>query len=103
MLLLYGGTIMIVLKLKKWGNSHGLILPKSILRKAHIDSENVAFEVSVNNKNEIILKSKKEEPKSLKELFQNFDYKKYWSDYEKENPGKSKEMDWGKSVGREVF
>lgn len=94
---------MLVLKLKKWGNSHGLILPKSILRKAHIDSENIAFEVSVNNKDEIILKSKKDEPKSLKELFQNFDYKKYWSDYEKENHGKSKEMDWGKPVGREVF
>ena len=50
-----------------------------------------------------ITESKKDEPKSLKELFQNFDYKKYWSDYEKENPGKSKEMDWGKPVGREVF
>ena len=68
LLLIMEVQIMLVLKLKKWGNSHGLILPKSILRKAHIDSENIAFEVSVNNKDEIILKSKKDEPKSLKEL-----------------------------------
>lgn len=39
---------------------------------------------------------------SLAQLFEDFDYKKYWSDWEKENPGKSKEIDWGKPVGKEM-
>lgn len=49
------------------------------------------------------ISTKQEKTKSLKELFKGFDYKKYWSDWEKENPGKSKEEDWGEPVGQEVF
>ena len=43
------------------------------------------------------------EPKSLKELFNGFDYKAYWKQWELENPGKSKEEDWGGPVGQEEF
>lgn len=39
--------------------------------------------------------------KGLNDLFKVFDYEKYWEEWEKENPGKSKEVDWGKPVGRE--
>lgn len=53
---------------------------------------------SMNDDKEIIQK-KKEKSKSLKELFKGFDYKKYW----KEHPKKSKEINWGGSVGREKF
>lgn len=91
------------IELKKWGNSQGLILPKAILKQANITSNKADFNVSVNKDHEIILKENKAEPKSLKELFKGFDYKKYWSNWEKKNPGKTKEMDWGKPVGREEF
>lgn len=53
-----------------------------------------------NSKQEIVLKRKKE-PDTLKELFEGFDYKKCWSDWEKEHPNKLKEFDLGKPVGRE--
>ena len=40
---------------------------------------------------------------SLAELFDGFDYEAYWKQWEKEHPGQSKEVDWGGSVGKEVF
>lgn len=89
-------------ELKQWGNSLAVRLPKTILSKAGINELPTKFDVTINKNNEIVLKKQKE-PESLKELFKGFDYKKYWSDWEKENPGKSKEEDWGGPVGREVF
>ncbi len=89
-------------ELKQWGNSLAVRLPKAVLSKAGIDSLPEEFDVKVNNKKEIIL-SKKKKPESLSELFKGFDYKKYWSDWKKENPGKSKEIDWGEPTGRELF
>ncbi|WP_289761621.1 AbrB/MazE/SpoVT family DNA-binding domain-containing protein [Lactobacillus intestinalis] len=85
--------------LKKWGNSQGIRLPKSILDKLGISHNNVKFNVTVKD-NSIILKPKKES--KLAQRFEGFNYKKYWADWEKENPGKSKEMDWGESVGKEM-
>ena len=38
---------------------------------------------------------------SLSKLFKNFDYKKYWEEWNKEHPDQSKEIDWGEPVGRE--
>lgn len=49
------------------------------------------------------MKEKKADPKNLKELFDGFDYKKYWSGWEKNNPHKTKELDWGQPVGKEEF
>lgn len=45
----------------------------------------------------------KEKKESLKDLFKDFDYKKYWADWEAEHPDQSKELDWGKPVGREIL
>ncbi|MCT3602299.1 AbrB/MazE/SpoVT family DNA-binding domain-containing protein [Lactobacillus acidophilus] len=60
------------------------------------------FDIEVNKDNEIVLKKQKK-PESLKELFDGFDYKKYWSDWEKEHPNQSKEIDSDEPVGRELF
>lgn len=85
--------------LKKWGNSQGIRLPKSVLDKLGVSRNNVKFNVTVKD-NSIILKPKKES--KLAQRFEGFNYKKYWADWEKENPGKSKEMDWGEPVGKEM-
>ena len=42
-------------------------------------------------------------PKSLKELFNCFDYKKYWTEWDKQHPNESKEIDWGKPQGKEIW
>lgn len=39
--------------------------------------------------------------KSLKSLFKDFDYKKYWADWSKEHPNAYKETDSGKPLGKE--
>lgn len=88
-------------QLKKWGNSMAIRLPQSVLTQAGISSKSTEFDVKIKN-NEIILKVKKE-PETLSELFEGFNYKKYWADIEKENPGKSRELKWSKPVGRELF
>lgn len=89
-------------ELKKWGNSQAVRLPKSILTQAGIGTEPTTFDVTVNSKKEIIL-TKKKSPESLKDLFEGFDYKKYWDDWNKEHPNESKEFDLGDPVGRELL
>lgn len=42
-------------------------------------------------------------PKSLKELFKGFDYKKYWAEWDKQHPNESKGIDLGKPQGKEIF
>ena len=90
------------IELKRWGNSLSVRIPKSILDKADINELPVKFEISVNRNKDIVLKKYKDN-KSLKDIFKNFDYEKYWSDWEKENPNKSKELDFGDRAGREIF
>lgn len=97
-----GWFTMTEVTLKKWGNSQGIRIPKSVLNKLGIDEANTVFDLTINDQNEIVLKKQKK-PESLKELFAGFDYEKYWSDWNKENPGKSKEVDWGGPVGKEIW
>ena len=40
---------------------------------------------------------------NLKSLFKDFDYEKYWKEWEEEHHGESKEECWGAPVGREIF
>ena len=91
-----------IVELKRWGNSLSVRIPKNILAKADINELPVKFEINVNKNKDIVLKKYKDN-KSLKDIFKNFDYEKYWSDWEKENPNKSKELDFGNPVGREIF
>lgn len=87
--------------LKQWGNSLAVRLPKSVLTQAGIEGLPTQFSIDVKN-DEIILKEKKK-PNSLKELFEGFDYKEYWSKWEKEHSGQSKEIDLGEPTGKELF
>lgn len=88
------------IKLKKWGNSQGIILPKKVLREAGIDpSLPQEFEVQVKDDQLILTPVKSNQ--TLKDLFKGFDYKKYWQEYDKAH--RTKEANFGKPQGREIF
>ena len=88
------------IRLKKWGNSQGIILPKKVLREASIDLDiPQKFKVQVKD-NQLILTPVKTK-QTLKDLFKGFDYKKYWQEYD--NVHQTKEVNFGKPQGCEVF
>ena len=86
---------------KKWGNSQAIILPKTVLEEVGITDNNTDLTLKINKNKEIVLKKAKE-PVTIDKLFEGFDYKKYWADWDKEHPNQSKEVDLGKSIGKEV-
>lgn len=87
------------LVLKKWGNSQGIRLSKSLLKELGVTNNNATFEAEVEN-NTLVLKKKKES--KLAQRFEGFDYKKYWADWNKKHPNESKEVDWGEPMGKEI-
>ena len=80
---------MAMTKIRKWGNSQGVTIPKSILDKLHWFT-NEAVEVVMEN-DQIIIKQK-EPRKNIEDLFANFD-----GEY------KPIDIDWGKPVGKEIW
>ena len=86
---------------KKWGNSQAVILPKYVLKEVGITDTNTDLILRINKNKEIVLKKAKE-PVTIDKLFEGFDYEKYWADWDKEHSNQSKEIDFGKSIGKEV-
>ena len=81
----------------KWGNSHGIRLPKAFLKSINI-IENDPVDVSLDKEKIII---KKMETKKRKRLEQRL-YEFYGDNFVKiVEP--QKEYDWGKPVGKEVW
>lgn len=87
--------------LKKWGNSQAIILPKTALEEVGITGNNTDLTLRINKNKEIVLKKAKE-PVTIDKLFEGFDYEKYWADWDKKHPNQSKEVDFGKPVGKEL-
>lgn len=85
--------------LKKWGNSQAVILPKYVLKEVGITDTDLTLRI---NKNKEIVLKKAKEPLTIDKLFEGFDYEKYWADWDKEHSNQSKEIDFGKSIGKEV-
>ncbi|MBU7554218.1 AbrB/MazE/SpoVT family DNA-binding domain-containing protein [Pediococcus ethanolidurans] len=88
---------MLLTKIKNWGNSQGLRIPKSILKQ--IDVKNIAEDdvmLTVDGEKLIIEKAPKKS--KLMQRFSNFDYEKYL----KENKS-DRVVDKGKPVGRELW
>ena len=81
----------------KWGNSHGIRLPKAFLKSIDI-VENDPVDVSLDNEKIII---KKIETKKRKRLEQRL-FEFYGENYDKVVEPQ-KEYDWGKPVGKEVW
>ena len=81
----------------KWGNSHGIRLPKAFLQSIKI-KENDIVDVTLENERIIIKKVNKKEHKTTKQRLIDFygeDLKKYAKT--------QKEIDWGQPVGNEVW
>ena len=75
--------------IQKWGNSQGIRIPKFLLEAVQWN-ENEQIVVTAENDKIIIEKSKPR--KNIKELFAEYD-----GDYESVN------IDWGESVGKELW
>lgn len=89
-------------KLRKWGNSQGIMLPKYVLSAIGVDSIDVDLNLEITKNKRIVLK-KAESPITIDNLFKDFDYKSYWENWEEEHPNQSKEVNFGKPVGKEIF
>ena len=81
----------------KWGNSHGIRLPKAFLQDIKI-SENDPVDISLENEKIIIKKIDQKDHKTIKKRLMDF----YGKDYEKHSTSQN-EMDWGKPAGNEVW
>ena len=81
----------------KWGNSHGIRLPKAFLKSIDI-SENDLVDVTLDNQKIIIKKIEERKHKTIKQRLSDF----YGKDY-KNVTISQEEYDWGKPVGKEVW
>ena len=81
----------------KWGNSHGIRLPKAFLQSINI-VENDPVDIKLDNQKIIIKKIETKERKTLEQRLFAF----YGEDFEK-MVDPQKEYDWGKPVGKEVW
>ena len=81
----------------KWGNSHGIRLPKAFLQTIKV-TENDPVDVILENEKIIIKKVNLKEHKTIKQRLQDF----YGENYQK-YAAPQKEIDWGKPVGNEIW
>ncbi|MCL2174697.1 MAG: AbrB/MazE/SpoVT family DNA-binding domain-containing protein [Treponema sp.] len=81
----------------KWGNSHGIRLPKVFLQNIKI-SENDPVDVTLENEKIVIKKIDHKEHKTIKQRLIDF----YGVNYEKYSAAQN-EIDWGKPAGNEAW
>jgi antitoxin MazE len=81
----------------KWGNSHGIRIPKVFLQNIHI-KENDSVDVILEKEKIIITKKNVKEHKTTKDRLKEF----YRADFDKKRKPQ-KEVDWGNPVGKEVW
>ena len=81
----------------KWGNSHGIRLPKAFLKNINI-VENDPVDVILDNEKIVIQKIETRKRKTLEQRLFEFYGKNYENIVEPQ-----KEYDWGNPVGKEVW
>ena len=81
----------------KWGNSHGIRLPKAFLNNINI-VENDPVDIKLEDEKIVIKKIKIKEHKTLKQRLFEFYGENYENIVEPQ-----KEYDWGKPVGKEIW
>jgi len=74
--------------IQKWGNSHGIRIPKIMLEQLNI-KENEEIDLKIENESIVVKKTYRR--KTIEELFEGYE-----SEYEPIN------IDWGEPVGREI-
>ena len=84
-------------KVVKWGNSHGIRLPKAFLKNINI-FENDHVDVILDNEKIIIQKFETKKRKTLEQRLFEFYGENYKNIVEPQ-----KEYDWGNPVGKEVW
>jgi antitoxin MazE len=80
-----------------WGNSQGLRIPKAFLKNIHV-SENDPVDITLSDEKIIIQKIKYKKHKTIKERLVEF----YGENFDKKRTVQ-KEIDWGQSVGKEIW
>jgi antitoxin MazE len=78
------------LKVKKWGNGYGILLPKVVLEKMEL-TENQALDFVFEN-NQFILKKRTHKEYTLEDILKKAKKKSF-----------HKETDWGSDVGAEIW
>ena len=78
-------------KIQKWGNSHGIRIPKAILETVKW-KEDECVEIFIENNKIVIEKLEDKNRKNIKQLFEN-----YKGEYE------PIDIDWGKTEGNEIW
>jgi antitoxin MazE len=81
----------------KWGNSHGIRIPKTFLQNIQI-KENDPVDVILEKERIIITKKKIREHKTTRERIIEF----YGTDHNKKHK-QHKEINWGRPAGKEVW
>ena len=79
-------------KIQKWGNSLGLRIPKSLIQEAHL-AEGSDVAISLTEEGVITIHRIKAQQYNLSELLQRYPKSK----------SRTKEVDWGKPIGREEW
>jgi len=81
----------------KWGNSHGIRLPKAFLQNIQI-AENDPIDVTLEDQSIVIKKITEKGHKTTKQRLMDF----YGEDFH-QYARPQKEIDWGKPAGNEVW
>ena len=81
----------------KWGNSHGIRLPKAFLQNVKL-TENDSVDITLENEKIIIKKFDQREHKTIKQRLIDF----YGENFEKYSTPQE-EINWGKPIGNEIW
>ena len=81
----------------KWGNSQGIKIPQAFLEDMQL-AENDLVDIKLENEKIIIEKTNTKKHKTTKERLIDF----YGVDFDK-NHIQQEEIDWGKTVGKEIW
>ncbi len=89
--------------IKKWGNSHGIRLPKAILENIHL-AEHDTVEILVEDNTIVIRKAKTHSDNSLEKYLEEYYNKDIASILaEAHQPNTPMDGDWRKPVGSEAW
>jgi antitoxin MazE len=88
-------------KIKKWGNSQGIRIPKVFLENLRISEED-EVEIISDQEKIVITKARMSEHLTLRDRLENF-YNQPIEEILLKNQDSPQEIDWGKPVGKETW
>ena len=88
-------------KIKKWGNSQGVRIPKVFLETLNISNDD-EVEIMTEQEKIVIKKISKKDPITIKDRLEIF-YGKKLEEILLNPSDPQEEIDWGKPVGKEVW